>query len=220
MLLKDSPVQAGAAKMKNFKVVCAPAALLAGMMVLLPRAEAQSTQEPSVADAARQAREQKKAAAKPSQVITNDTLAPLSATPAGAPNAEGTNAAVNNSGTASQSVVMAPVSEPGTGSGSAAPAAANGLSAEEMAQNKAKADALKQQIAEMQKQLDLQKRELDLASDDYYSHPDFSKDTAGKAKLDEMLSTLQKGRDELAELKAKLVAEGALEDDKTPPAKP
>ena len=39
-------------------------------------ATAQSSQEPSVAEAARRAREQKSGAAKPTQVITNDTLPP------------------------------------------------------------------------------------------------------------------------------------------------
>ena len=39
--------------------------------------------EPSVADAARRARQQKQASAKPSSVITNDTLAPAPATVAG-----------------------------------------------------------------------------------------------------------------------------------------
>src|SRR6516165_12826224 len=43
--------------------------------------------EPSVADAARRSRQQKQASAKPSSVITNDTLRPAPTTAAAAPSA-------------------------------------------------------------------------------------------------------------------------------------
>ena len=66
--------------MMNRKRVCVSTILLGACLVGMPKAQAQSEQEPSVAEAARKAREQKKTPAKPSTVITNDTLKP--ATPA------------------------------------------------------------------------------------------------------------------------------------------
>src|SRR5882757_7194115 len=71
--------------MLNWKRVCVTMILLAGYHAGMPGARAQSDQGQSVAEAARKAREQKKTAAKPSTVITNDTLQP--ATPATVQNA-------------------------------------------------------------------------------------------------------------------------------------
>ena len=63
--------------------------IAAALIPLAARAQSQDSQTQSVADAARRAREQKKAADKqPSPVITNDTLkpaAPVADTPAPAP---------------------------------------------------------------------------------------------------------------------------------------
>ena len=180
--------------MLNWKRVCVSTILLAGYLAGMPGARAQSDQGQSVAEAARKAREQKKTAAKPSTVITNDTLKP--ATPETVQNATaatesmpGTNTAAGSNATAD----AAKASQP-----------ANGPSEEEIAKKKAEIAALKQEITDMAKEVDVQQRALALANESFYSRPDFSKDPDGKAKLDAMQSDLAQKKDELAQLKAKL----------------
>jgi len=196
--------------MWNGKRVCVSAVLLVACLAGMPGAWAQSEAEQSVAEAARKAREQKKTAAKPSAVITNDTLKP--ATP-------GT---VQNATAATESM---PGTKPSTDTATDATADAASAaeppkeSAEaELAAKKAKIEALKQQIADKAKEADLQQRSLALENESYYSRPDFSKDPDGKAKLDAMQSDLAQKKDELAQLKAKLKDLGVDADQK--PAAP
>lgn len=180
--------------MMNWERVCVSAIFFAVCLVGMPSAQAQSEQEPSVAEAARKAREQKKTAAKPSTVITNDTLKP--ATPETVENATaatesmpGTNRAASPDASADSEKAAEPPKGP---------------TEEEIAKKKAKIEALKQEVADKAKEVDLQQRALALANDSYYSRPDFSKDPDGKAKLDAMQSDLAQKKDELAELKARL----------------
>ena len=198
--------------MLNWKRVCVSAIFLAAFLVGIPSARAQSDQEQSVAEAARKAREQKKTSAKPSTVITNDTLKPatpatVQQAPAAAESTPGTDAAAN-SGTATNGGASAP-SGATVASGATADAAnaaqpAKGPSEAEIAQKKAKIEALKQDVADKAHEVDLQQRELTLANENFYSRPDFSKDPDGKAKLDAMQSDLGQKKDQLAQLKAKL----------------
>jgi hypothetical protein len=180
--------------MLNGKRVCVSAILIAACLAGLPSARAQSGQEQSVAEAARKAREQRKTATKPSTVITNDTLKP--ATPGTVQQATavtesipGTDATATTSATADATTETQP---------------AKGPSEAEIAEKKAKMEALKQEIADKTKEVDVQQRALALANESYYSRPDFSKDPDGKAKLDAMQSDLAQMKDELAQLKAKL----------------
>src|SRR5208337_4530228 len=203
MLRNDSPMATGGGTMMNRKRVCVSLIVLGALLAGMPKARAQGDQEPSVADAARRAREQKQAAAKPSAVITNETLKPASpATPEGGPQAAGdatANAATN---------ANAAGADAATAATSAKPAAASGPTAAEAAEKKARITALRQQVADKKKEVDLQQRDLTLANDDFYSRPDFSKDADGKARLDAMQSDLKQKQDELAGLQAKLAAEG------------
>jgi uncharacterized protein YeeX (DUF496 family) len=91
---------------------------------------------------------------------------------------------------------------------------------EEIAKKKAEIAALKQDIADKAKELDLGQRVLALANESYYSRPDFSKDPDGKAKLDAMQSDLAQKKDELAWLKAKLKELGPDADQKASDQKP
>ncbi|HET7105607.1 MAG TPA: hypothetical protein VFI38_02280 [Candidatus Acidoferrum sp.] len=180
----------------KWEKVCVSTILLASCVLGLPAARAQGGQEQSVAEAARKAKEQKKTAAKPSAVITNDTLKP--ATPA----------TVQNATAATESL---PGTNPAASSDAAKDAAtatepAGASSEAEAAKKKAEIEALKLQVADKAKEVDLQQRELALANESYYSRPDFSKDPDGKAKLDAMQSDLAQKKDELAQLKAKLKA--------------
>jgi len=159
---------------------------------------------PSVADAARQAREQKQASSKPAQVIDNDTLAP-------APSAPTT--------PAKDSVSTSAPAAPENGSAPAAdkPAA----DSKEEGEKKAKIDALKQEIADKQRSVNLQQREIALAQNTYYSNPDHDHDKTGREKLESMQSDLKDQQGQLAELQAKLAELAPQADAKSPePSKP
>ena len=182
--------------MLNWKRVCVSMILFAGYHAGMPGARAQSDQGQSVAEAARKAREQKKTAAKPSTVITNDTLQP--ATPATVQNA--TAATERMPGAEATGTPAADA----TADAAKTAQTAKGPSEEEIAKKKAEIAALKQEITDMAKEVDVQQRALALANESFYSRPDFSKDPDGKAKLDAMQSDLAQKKDELAQLKAKL----------------
>lgn len=188
--------------MRNGKRVCVSAILLAACFTGMPSARGQSEQEQSVAEAARKAREQKKTTAKPSTVITNDTLKPATpATVQQAPAAADSNPGATPASGASADA--ASMGEPG-----------KGPTEGQIAEKKAKIEALKQEIADKAKEVDLQQRVLALANESYYSRPDFSKDPDGKVKLDAMQSDLAQKQVELAELKAKLKDLGTDTDQK------
>lgn len=171
--------------------------IAAAVVPLSTRAQSQDSQSQSVADAARRAREQKKAAAKqPAPVITDDTLKP-SAPPAQAANAP------------AQSPEAA-AAKPATGSSSApAEQPAPGSPAED-ADQKAKASAelasLKEELTQAQKNLDLVLRELGLEQDNVYSKPNYASDTAGKAKLDDLKRQITDNQLTVDALKTRLAA--------------
>ena len=176
------------------------ALLLAAAISYSPMALAQSSQQDSVAEAARRAREQKKAAARPAPVITDDTFKPAPAKPE-----------VQTPSADAPATSTAPADSEQTQS-----AAANKTpdAAREAARKKAELAALKQQVEDKQKEVDIAKREFGLESETYYSKPDFSHDREGKARLDAMQTALKQQQDELATLKAKLAA-AAPEDTDT-----
>lgn len=202
------------------KSFCVSVILLGAFVAGVPPAQAQGEQPTSVADAARQAREQKKAATKPGQVITNDTLEPAKpAAPAAATNppAETKATPAPTAGAADATETAAPGSTAAPGESKTA-ATTEGKPEESAAKDeeaKKALEALKQQIREMKKQVDLAQRELSLANDAFYSKPDFSKDVDGKAKLDELADALGVKKDELEQLLAKLPA-GETADEPKP----
>lgn len=152
---------------------------------------------PSVAEAARRARQQKQDAAKPAKVIDNDAIppSPNAAAPAVPPAASApTPGTASNSSTASRSV---------------------GNDGDE-AQKKAEIESLKQQIADKKEKINLQQRELALAQDTFLSNADHAHDKAGKDKLDSMQATLSQLQSELSDLEAKLAALGPEPETKAP----
>ena len=176
---------------------------------------AQDSQDTSVAEAARRAREQKKASAKPAPVITNDTLTPApSSAPATTSAAPAPGAA---SGTPAGQQPSAATSASGDTSAQSAPS-----TPEDVEQKKKEVEDLKQQLAALQGDVDFVQRSLALDQDAFYSKPDFSHDRDGKAKLDAEQTDLKQKQDTLAQLKAKLADLGVVEEPKTPapPAKP
>src|SRR5271169_389516 len=130
------------------------ALIVAAVIPLTARAQSQDSQTQSVADAARRAREQKKAASRqPAPVITDDTLKPS------APAAQGANA---------PDAAPAPSAQPAADSSSApetnaAPAPGSPAeNADKKTKDSAEVAREKQQLAEAQKEFDLIQRELSL----------------------------------------------------------
>ncbi|MGC1266772.1 MAG: hypothetical protein WA853_10845, partial [Candidatus Acidiferrum sp.] len=172
------------------------AALLTGALLpLASLAQSQDSQTQSVADAARHAREQKKAATKPVPVITDDTLKPAPAAPASATATPTASPAPSSDAVPASS--SAPAADAATAAApdkSAAPAAdsapaAAAAPAEDDAQKAKDAAELanfKAQLADGQKAVDLLQRELSLDQDTVYSNPNYTDDPSGKSKLDDL----------------------------------
>jgi len=175
---------------------------------------------PSVAEAARRAREQKKASTKPATVITDDTLHPSTATPA----TPGPNVAPSSAPGQAESAAPAALENTAAAEGAApSEGAEKAQASSDDAEKKTKVDALKQQIAQAQMRVNMLQREIALAQDNLYRNPDYVHDTAGKEKLASLQDDLQQGQTELADLKAKIAdLGGSAEEPKetAPPAVP
>lgn len=163
-------------------------------------AVAQSQDTESVAEAARRARAQKKTAAKPAKVVTDDDIKPATpasseSLPAPAPSAAG-----------ASSDAQAPAN-----AGSAAtPGTKDEKAAKELAE-------LKAMIKETQSDIDLLQRKQSLEQDSFFSNPDYSRDNGGKAKLDALKQQVSDKQVDLEKLKAHLLDLQAALDSTTPP---
>ncbi len=157
----------------------------------------------SVAEAARKAKEQKKAAAKDAHVITDDTirLRPASADSGATPPAGTIETSAPPVGPAAQTDSPAPSDAPAP-PGARVPAA-DPKKKEEQTAEVAKA---KEVLIQAQAQLDVLKRELALDSDSFYTNPDYSRDAKGKAKLDELQKTIGDKQISVEDLKRQLAA--------------
>jgi hypothetical protein len=180
-------------------------AVFSAAVIFAPALRAQSQDNaPSVAEAARKAREQKKTAPKQSHVITDDTLTfPPASADTGASPPPGT---VINTTPVMPSTETPPSpkdasAEPAKPAESSAPAPADAKKAEEQAAEIAKA---KEMLAQLQSELDLLKRQLALNSETYYSNPDYARDTNGKAKLDDLQKAIGDKQISVQELKQQL----------------
>jgi len=173
--------------------------------LLATQLAAQDLQDTSVAEAARHAQEQKKSTPKSSKVITNDNL------PAAAKPDATTPSGTQTPDAATQSVPAADTA--------AAPTAGTDGKAGDAAANPEVA-ALKRQIADQQKEVDLLLRLHALDQDAFLANPDHAKDPQGKAKLDTQQEEIHAKVAELAALKAKLDAIAPGESAKPPAPKP
>ena len=158
--------------------------------VFLPIGFAQSQDSQSVAEAARRAREKKKDAAKPTKVITDETL-------------DVKKGDVQSAVAEEPKIASAPDAKaqavPGT-PGAPANAAAKDEKKEKL---KKELTELKEQIKQSLMDLDLLQRENRLDQDAYYSQPNYGSDTAGKQKLDDEKQQISDKQAEVARLKAK-----------------
>jgi hypothetical protein len=177
-------------------------------------AQPQEGSAPSVAEAARRAREQKKNAAKPVRTFTNDDLPPAPPTASSRGSAEGTPA------DPAESVAPAASEESAT--------SAKPESEQQGKKTKAEyATALeraKEKLAQAEKELDVMQRKAALDNDAYYSKPDFANDKDGKANLDAEAQQINDKKQAVDAIKARVAELQALvgevpltESDKNPP---
>ena len=170
-----------------------------------PALRAQSQDNaPSVAEAARKAKEQKKTTPKQSHVITEDTLSlrPASADTGAAPppgTVINTTPVMPSTETPASHKDASAESTKSAESSASAPTDAK--KAEEQAAEIAKA---KEMLAQLQSELDLLKRQLALNSETYYSNPDYAHDTNGKSKLDDLQKAIGDKQISVQELKQQL----------------
>jgi BMFP domain-containing protein YqiC len=177
---------------------------------LLPAAAFCQSQDPqSVAEAARRAREKKKDAAKPTKVITDDTLdvkkGDIQSATAEVPKIPG-----------------APDANAQPAAGNAANAStANATTPAANEKQKKELDYLKEQLKQALGDLDLLQRENRLDQDAYYSKPDYASDAAGKQKLDDEKQAISDKREEVERLKAKVAdLQRSLNSSSSAPSQP
>lgn len=179
------------------------AALLLALCVLpgtaAGQSQSQGQSDDSVADAARRAREQKKAA-KPVRTLTNDDLpaAPVAAAEAKPTTAPG-----------DQIEVDADKDQGKAGEKAEKGAAANDEAAKEKrAEKKAQLEAALKQakadLAQSEGELNVLQRKEALDSDSYYSKTDYRDDTAGKAALDQDAQDIGDKRSQVETIKSKI----------------
>lgn len=169
------------------------------------QAQSQDDSAQSVAEAARRAREKKKAAVKPVKTLTEDDL------PAA---------------TAATSTDASTPANPAKADDTAAPAATakpvDAAAAEkaklEHAANVAALDRAKKSLVQSEGELDVMQRKAKLDSDSYYSKPDFSNDPDGKAKLDGEAQDITTKQEDIETLKARIAELQAAVDAGAPPA--
>jgi uncharacterized coiled-coil protein SlyX len=173
--------------------------LVCGLALLCawPAPASPQDQQPSLAEAARRAREQRKHAPKAARVWTNDNL----------PTAPG--AAVSVVGLVAEP--EAPEEAPAAGP------LAKAATGEEKDKERKEAEAAlaraKEQLKNAQKELDLLQRDFNLQRQQYYPNPTYASDTAGKERLDTLRGQINAKQQEVQQTTEKIAAlEEQLED--------
>ncbi len=170
----------------------------------------QTQQNQSVADAARQAREAKKNAAKPTKVISDDDIDTRSVKP-GAQGLDVGSQPKSDSEPPSAAAVAADETA------DAAKAAAESNPPVTAGEDREIARA-KEQVVEANTELDLLKRSFALDQDTYYSKPGYTDDHEGKSKLDAEQQQLNDKQQAVDALKAHLAELEAAYKKKRPAA--
>jgi len=174
------------------------AMLLVGVFSGAAFAQSQSDTAPSVAEAAKRARELKKSATKPVRTMTNDNLpaAPSTAssdiaTPAPRANADGT----------------VPAAAPDASAPVTGTPGATAKSDDAEKQKKVNLELLegaRKQLATREHELDVLQRKLVLDNEAHFSKGDIAGDTAGQATLDEDNQQIGVKKQSIEVLKAKI----------------
>jgi hypothetical protein len=166
------------------------------------RAQSGSDSEPSVAEAARRAREKKKENAKPVRTLTNDDLP---AAPAG----DVANGAVALPPAMNGEDAVRPSANDGGAKKPSTPV--NEEQRKALKANTAAAlERAKKQLATALSELDLMQRKLVLDSDSYYSKTDYASDKEGKANLDAEAQAIDIKKQDIEDLKARVAELQAL----------
>jgi hypothetical protein len=180
----------------------------AALCLFLPQARSQESQAQSVAEAAARAKEAKKKASAKTKVISDDDLDAKRVKPG-------------------EQGLTTPTPQLETGPPPATAVAAQ--EAADAAKEKSPPDApvqkgdspevvrLKADLARAEQDLDISKREAALAQDTYYSNPDHSRDTAGKAKIDALQQQVNDKQQAVQVLKDRLSALHASPQPPSPP---
>ena len=162
-------------------------------------AQSQSDSAPSVAEAARRAREQKKHDAKPVHTFTNEDL------PAAPPSSP------NGMSSAASPVKPEDADAPAEKDSREAPRSlapalpANDEQAKQRkVENAAALQRAKKQLALAEKELDVMQRKFALDSDSFYSQADFASDKEGKAALDAEAQQINDKKNAVEALKARV----------------
>jgi hypothetical protein len=160
------------------------------------QARSQSDSAPSVAEAARRAREQKKHDAKPVHTFTNEDLPP-------APPSSSSSMSSTASPSKSADVVTDEKDERQAPATAAPLTPANDeQSKQRKAENAAALERAKKQLALAEKELDVMQRKFALDSDSFYSKGDFASDNEGKAALDAEAQQMNDKKNAVEALKA------------------
>jgi hypothetical protein len=185
-----------------------------GLSPFLAAAQSQGDNA-SVADAARRAREQRKAAAKPVRTLTNDDLPSVAAEPgvsAPAIGAAGETAPADQAKTDQAKTDQAKTDQPKTEGASSdrdlaaapAPVADSDAANRKRAKLAAAWKRAKAELSQAQGELDVLERKAVLDSDTFYSKTDYASDSEGKARLDAEAGQINQKKSEVDGLKAKL----------------
>jgi hypothetical protein len=188
--------------------------------------QSQSENAPSVAEAARRAREQKKNTAKPNRTLTNDDIP---SAPAGSSNTAGSQASTTTSAQPSASSTEAPANSANTAAPGNADTAQttktseNQTADQKKAVNAAALERAKKELAQALNELDVMQRKNVLDADSYYSKTDFGSDKGGKANLDAEQTQIGSKKEAAEKIKARVMELQELlgepvtgEPDKTP----
>jgi hypothetical protein len=202
-----------ACKLSNVRFCFLLTALALSSFGFLSAAQAQpQSDSPSVADAARRAREQRKNAAKPARTLTNDDLPAAPAATAQPPTSPSDAAAEDRAKSESETSTSGK-----TPAGDAAPASD---STKKKSEIEAAIKRAKGELAQAQTELDLLQRKAVLDSDSFYAQTDYAHDTDGKARLDANAQQVNDKKSQVEDLKAKVAALLAQLGENAEPEKP
>src|SRR5271163_1554419 len=193
----------------SFRIPTGLALAILVFSVGIAQSRAQNPPAPSVADAAKQAREQKQNAASAAKVITDDDLDPKNVKPG-------------------QEGLTAPTpqleTQPPSPEAVAAVEAADAKSEKSPADDPlkktdpARVAKLKAELAQAEEDLKLSQRESQLEQDTVYSKPDYQHDTAGKDKLAELQRVIDDKQTAVEQLKKRVAeAEDSLKQEAAAP---
>jgi hypothetical protein len=196
--------------LKTWKTATLAAAILAlsSAASARPQAATKPQQPETAAEAARKAREQKKAAGKPGRVWDNDNISlPMDDVEVIGPNANAPATNANGEATSDQTANAANGAE----QPAAATAAQQALSPEELAAIQEEIRERQEKIADMKQDVDLAQRKYNLDAAMFYGKPDFVEDNDGqkainqeKASVDDKKQQLLAAEQALAALEAKI----------------